>query len=239
MRLHRFYVNKSLGEELVVESAGEEKEILHQWNNVLRLKSGDEVFLFSSHNLGQDFLYTVLSISKKECVLTPSSTQENIFPYPLTLCMALVKKDTFERVVRHATELGVSKIIPILADRSEKKDLNLQRLSAIAREASEQSGRGKVPEITNILTLEQALSLTHNHIHVVGSLRGKDSLLHEEIDKTICVWVGPEGGWTEEEERIFKENGCLLCKTVPTVMKADTAAVNLMSVVLSRFNPPK
>src|SRR3989338_10115008 len=68
-----------------------------------------------------------------------------------------VKKNPFEWIVEKATELGVTKIIPIMAERSEKKNLNEERLEKIAVEASEQSGRGTVPEIEVIISLEEAV----------------------------------------------------------------------------------
>jgi 16S rRNA (uracil1498-N3)-methyltransferase len=232
MRLHRFYIHKPLGEELVVENAGE-KEIIHQWLSVFRYTSGDEVFLFSSFNPGVDFLYRITATSKQSVELVPVSSQANILPLPLTLVMALVKKDTFETIVRQATELGVTRIIPVAASRSEKKNLNFERLSAIATEATEQSGRGGVPHIEEIMTLTEALSHTKECINIVGSLTGdsfdtrtKDSPLRE-----YALWVGPEGGWTEEEESFFRDHACLLVKSVPTTLKAETAAIHLLSLL--------
>lgn len=74
------------------------------------------------------------------------------------LCMAIVKKDNFEWIVEKGTEIGVNHFVPVVAERSEKKDLNMERLIKIAREASEQSGRGTVPEIHPVMTLEDIFS---------------------------------------------------------------------------------
>lgn len=238
MRLHRFYVNKPLGEELVVESASE-KELIHQWTSVFRYTNGDSVVLFSPHSLGKDFIYSITEASKHEVRLTLSGAQDNILPNkPIILVMALVKKDTFETVVRQATELGVTAVIPLLASRSEKKNLNFERLSAIAIEASEQCGRGTVPSISDIVTFEEALAQTKDGYSIVGSLEGQNlsslsSLPNVHSEKTTYVWIGPEGGWTLEEEKSFEEQGFhkLLCGQ--TVLKADTAAVSMLSLVSS------
>lgn len=233
MRLHRFYVNKPLGEEIVVESADGEKELIHQWTHVFRYKSGDEVFLFSSSEPGTDFLYRFSSISKQAVTLLPVSSSPNIIPpRDIVLVMALVKKDTFETVVRQATELGVSRIVPLVASRSEKKNLNFERLQAIAVEAAEQSGRGTVPVISQIMNLERAFQDTKECANVVGSLHGKKSLTTG--NSRLCLWVGPEGGWTEEEEKEFSERGFTLMKLTDTVLKADTAATALLSILVSR-----
>lgn len=240
MRLHRFYVNKPLGEEIVVESAGEKEwnsKLVHQWHNVFRYKSGDEVFLFSETNPGTDYKYSFSSIERQSATLTPVSTSPNIIPsIDITLLMALVKKDTFESIVRQATELGVTKIIPVEASRSEKKNLNFERLAVISVEASEQCGRGTVPLITDIVSFEQALSVTKDSFNIIGSLEGKTPsvlLSGKEAVKTVSVWVGPEGGWTADEEKQAEVEGMekLLCS--PTVLKADTACVALLATVIA------
>lgn len=230
MRLHRFYVNKPLGEELVVESAGSEKEILHQLLHVFRYKAGDEVFLFSPHHTGQDFRYQITSATKDRLSLSRVGVEQNtVSSTELVLCMALVKKDTFETIVRQATELGVTSIIPISAERSEKKSLNFKRLEKIATEAAEQSGRGTVPIIRPIMVISKAIEETRHLDNIVGSLHGNSSIPQ---GKGVAVWVGPEGGWTEKEENFFIEQGFHMLRTVSTILKADTAAVNLLSVIL-------
>lgn len=238
MRLHRFYIDKPLGEEIVVENAGSEKGIFHQMTHVFRFTSGDEVFLFSSHNKGTDFRYNITQVSKHSLTLQLVSSSPNILPSDaITLVMALVKKDTFETVVRQATELGVSRIIPVEAARSEKKNLNFKRLSVIAQEAAEQSGRGTVPVITSISTFEEALLLTGEETSIIGSLHGVSltKLTDKGFSKQdLTLWVGPEGGWTKEEEDRAEKAGFLSYKLTDTVLKADTAATALLSTLLSR-----
>lgn len=233
MRLHRFYVNFPLGEEIVVESldGSSEKEILNQWQRVFRFTEGNEVLLFSSLTPNSDFRYRITSISKSAAHLALVAKETNIIPSKnLTLVMALVKKDTFETIVRHATELGVTRIIPVIASRSEKKSLNFERLSVISIEASEQCGRGDIVEITGILTLEEALLTTKDCKNVLGSLYGEPFSLGTLKEDRLALWVGPEGGWTEEEENKAKENNFTLLKLTDTVLKADTAAIALLSL---------
>jgi 16S rRNA (uracil1498-N3)-methyltransferase len=238
MRLHRFYVNKPLGEEIVVENGGGGKgynsKLLHQWTHVFRYTSGDEVFLFSAATSGTDYLYRISSISKQAITLAPVSSVPNITPdRNVTLVMALVKKDTFETIVRQATELGVSRIIPLIADRSEKKNLNPERLQAISIEASEQSGRGTLPEITKIMTMEEALKATTDSFRIIGSLHGEGTATCKSVSGEASLWVGPEGGWTDKEEALAKEHGFHTLKLGETVLKADTAAVALLSSYLA------
>lgn len=236
MRLHRFYVNFPLGEEVVVENVNGGKELIHQWTHVFRYTSGDEVFLFSQYTSGYDFLYRIASLSKEAITLTLVSSSSNSVPSSnITLCMALVKKDTFETIVRQATELGVSHIIPVSAARSEKKNLNFERLSSIAIEASEQSGRGTVPVLDTILSFDEALAQTKNSINIVGSLHG--NTLQTVFDTSYkstqgyTLWVGPEGGWTNEEEQAMVTHSFILFTLMQTTLKADTAVVALLSAL--------
>ena len=236
MRLHRFYINKPLGEEIVVENSGSEKEcnskLLHQWIHVFRYTRGDEVVLFSDSDPGTDHCYRIISLEKGYVSLSLISLQRNSVPsQEVTLVMALVKKDTFETVARQATELGVSAIVPLLAARSEKKSLNMERLRAIVIEAAEQSGRGTIPKISEILTRDEVLAMTTDRTHVVGSLQGTRPLVR--TDGKLALWVGPEGGWTIEEEEVFKQRGFTLHKLTDTTLKADTAAIALLTNVLS------
>jgi 16S rRNA (uracil1498-N3)-methyltransferase len=234
MRLHRFYVNKPLGEEIVVENVDGEKELIHQWTNVFRYTGGDEVLLFSSLSPGSDFLYKISEVSKQKVTLSYISTSANVLPPERTLIMALVKKDTFETIARQATELGVSRIIPLMAARSEKKNLNFERLTAIVAEAAEQSGRGTVPHIAEISSFEEAFNMTEDCLHIFGSLHGMspaEALPGEsQSGKELALWVGPEGGWTEEEEAWAVEKGVTPVKFIDTVLKADTAACVLLAL---------
>jgi 16S rRNA (uracil1498-N3)-methyltransferase len=233
MRLHRFYVKQPLGEELVVDNVGEGKEVLHQWSSVFRYSKDSKVILFSSYDT-YDYTYSIVEISKKEARLLFVSKTTNIQPRAsCALYMALVKKDTFETVVRQATELGITEIIPVLADRSEKKNLNFERLEAIAIEASEQSGRGSVPVVHPIISFTEALSHKREGFHVFGSLHGKPA--SQALTQSAPVqgmWIGPEGGWSEKEEEMALASNLTPVQLTETTLKADTACVTLLSLVL-------
>ncbi len=228
MRLHRFYINKPLGEEIVVV----EKELVHQWIHVFRYTVGDEVILFSPHMQGEDSVYRISSHTKTSVTLSQVSTQPHIIPSSnITLVMAVVKKDTFETIARQATELGITSILPILSARSEKKNLNMERLQAIVTEAAEQSGRGTIPTILDICTFDQALEKTQNLTNIVASLR---TTAHTAQHTSTCaLWIGPEGGWTEAEEVIFAEKGFTSLRLTETTLKADTAAIAALTAILT------
>src|SRR3989338_5215426 len=157
MRLHRFYIDKKIeGKEVFVK----EERLLNQWRKVFRYKTGDRVILFDGS--GMEFIGELKDLKKEEVKIEILEEREGILPKKIgreiVLCQSLIKKDKMEWVVEKATELGVSKIVPIISERSEKKGFNLERAKKIAIEASEQCGRADVPEICEIQKLETILS---------------------------------------------------------------------------------
>ena len=119
MRLHRFYVLQPLGEEVVIDDVS----LINQWTKVFRYQEGNFVVLFNGD--GYDYHYSLTSVTKKTCVLTRTKQTPSYIPkQKITLCLPVIKKDNFELAVQKATELGVTKIIPILSEHSEKKNLS-------------------------------------------------------------------------------------------------------------------
>ena len=155
------------------------------------------------------------------------------------LYASIVKKDNFEWIAEKATELGVSHIVPVMSERSEKKSLNLERLEKIVIEASEQSGRGDVPMIHPIVSLGEAIdqakiSFTSGPHEVLEQPR-EVIAFHTEGEffqrsgfggvKSVAVFIGPEGGWSEREVELFHiENIPVKCLG-KQVLRAETAAV--------------
>ena len=151
MRLHRFFVEQEIGDKKTIEI--KEERLLYQWRNVLRFSSLDKVILFDGE--GSDFLCEINILSKNEAKLFVLEKTRGIIPKrKITLFVSLIKRENFELVLEKTTELGVSHIIPVVADRSEKKSFNYERSAKIIVEASEQSGRSDIPvlgeEIRNI-----------------------------------------------------------------------------------------
>ena len=167
---------------------------------------------------------------------------EKIYPSRFTpareiwLCAALVKKDNFEWIAEKATELGVTRIVPIVSERSEKKSLNMERLERIVIEASEQSGRGTVPMIDPIMSLDEAVK----HIKFsFGSGPREVMVFHTEGDpfqgdtldkeKPVAVFIGPEGGWSEKEVELFHAESIPVKCLGKQVLRAETAVVAALS----------
>jgi len=187
MRLHRFYIAPEffapkagvIGQEIKIEAkagkAGaveknEQKEqdferLIHQWRDIFRFGKGDRVLIFNE--LYGQWLLEFTGLDKKngatleiiEQDIAPSGIKGEVMmpKQNITLYMSIIKNSNFDLVVEKATELGVSKIVPVKTERTVKSGLNFERLRKLAIEASEQCGRMNIPEIAEIMELEDAI----------------------------------------------------------------------------------
>ena len=157
----------------------------------------------------------------------------------LNVAISLVNEQKMDLILQKLTELGVSKIIPIKTERSivkldaEKEKKKIIRWQTICKEASEQSKRTKIPEVTRIMNLEE-LSKISKEIKLICSLnensRSISNYLHKDI-KEILFTIGPEGGFTIEEEKKLLTNGFLPVSLGKRVMRVETAAIYIASII--------
>jgi len=207
------------------------------------LKTGDSIVVFNGTQ--KDYECKIVKIDPKStmCLLDVTATIRSRFERgrKIILCAAIVKKDTFEWIVEKATELGVTDIIPVAAERSEKKSLNEERLKKIAIEASEQSGRGDVPVIHEIESLEEAIKFPKptlslpSEINKIAFHTEGDPFLQSDLDNTtdpIMVFIGPEGGWSPKELEMFHAQNIKVRCLGTQVLRAETAVVAALSQVV-------
>jgi 16S rRNA (uracil1498-N3)-methyltransferase len=231
MRLHRFYITTPISQETFDIA---DKDLVHQWKKVFRYNVGSQVVLFDGS--GADYLCIITSLRNLGASVSVLKKRDlgmrerrNVW-----LCLALIKKDNFELVVQKATELGVTNIVPLLCEHSEKKNLNMDRLSKIAVEASEQSGRGDIPVIHPVSDISDLLSL--------GVLPQQKILFHPSgipfeqfravSEPSVCAFVGPEGGWSDAELATFASFNILSISLGSQILRAETAAIAVSSLLL-------
>jgi 16S rRNA (uracil1498-N3)-methyltransferase len=222
MRTHRFYIHPIFGkleQTVILEHAA----LLHQWYKVLRYQPGQEVVLFDGEQYER--VYKITTLSQKQAYLELVDNQSLRIPdKDVYLCWALLKRDKNDLVLQKGTELGVNHFIPLVTQRSERKDLNLDRARRIVTEAAEQCGRGNIP------TLDGPLGV----IDAIGKLPGKAALYycHQEAAQrtvpsveAVAVFIGPEGGWTSAERTIMSEHNIASLKLSSFTLRAETACV--------------
>ncbi|MEK9184708.1 MAG: RsmE family RNA methyltransferase [Patescibacteria group bacterium] len=232
MRLHNFFVEEKLNNKKEFETNN--VELIHQWKNVFRLKVGDRVILLD--NSGFEFYGTISLLSKNRTIVLINGMKENIKPknlknYEVHFYVSLIKKNNFELILEKGTELGVTRFVPIISDRSEKKDFNKERAEKIIKEASEQSGRGFLPTLMEVVDLKNMLrdDLQFIAFHLVGEKFKKNNFKEGE---KIGVLIGPEGGWTDGEINFFKKNNIPVVFLGPQVLRSETAAISVSSLLL-------
>ncbi|MFA6458840.1 MAG: RsmE family RNA methyltransferase [Candidatus Paceibacterota bacterium] len=232
MRLHRFYIPTPIGSDknLRIES----EDMIHQIRKVFRLGVGDKVIVFDGS--GFDYICEILETEKSASLMSLQVSEivkSRFMPErQVVLAAALVKKDNFEWIAEKATELGISRIIPVVAERSEKKFLNEDRLQKILIEASEQSGRGNIPTLEKMIDFSDAVSMSIESkivFHTEGEKwqkeTGKDS-------GPVMIFIGPEGGWSDAELEMFQKYNIPTYCLGSQILRAETAVVAALSQVV-------
>lgn len=220
---------------------------------VLRLKPGDEVYVFDG--AGKEFQCAIESSRRDTALLKIMKEVEPARPestLQLTLAVALLKSDKFDLVVQKATELGVVRLVPVmtkLADIKLKDESDgqkrLLRWRRIALEAAKQSGRALVPEIaTPVLFSEMIASEGLADYKILFSERGGLSLdsLPAEMprdDYAITALIGSEGGWTDGELEEAKAADWFVITLGGRTLRAETAAIAVTTMMQHLFGDLK
>ncbi|MGO9449981.1 MAG: 16S rRNA (uracil(1498)-N(3))-methyltransferase [Candidatus Binataceae bacterium] len=162
----------------------------------------------------------------------------------ITLVLAIFKFDRMEWAIEKCTELGVSRIVPVIARRTDShlaaaSAKRLERWQRIARQAAEQSRRTAPPEITAPVKLSDALNPTQALRVVLSESEGqtllRDVLKSHVSASEIALAVGPEGGWTEGELHSFHQAGWISASLGNTILRAETAAVAATAIVAANL----
>ena len=229
MRLHRFYIkqNINLSEEITLQ----DEDLINQIRNVFRMKKNGEVIIFNGNEF--DFVSEILVLEKMKMIIIPKEKRDSIMPKKdVTLFQALIKKDNFEMIAEKCTEIGITDFVPVLCERSEKKNLNTERIEKILKEATEQSGRGEVSKIFPIMELYD-LPFGEMTIFVAdfGGEEIKKINFPQEKGQKYGILIGPEGGFSEDERKFLKdlslqeEGGVKIFSLGETALRAETAAI--------------
>jgi 16S rRNA (uracil1498-N3)-methyltransferase len=221
MRLHRFYLNQEVEEKILIH----DQNLINQWFRVFRFKTGDRIILF--FNNGFDYEFVFVSINKNEACLEKKSKKEkiNFLKRKIFLFQSIIKKDNFEWIVEKGTEVGVFSFEPVISERSEKKNLNLERLNLIAKEATEQSGRNFVPNISEPKNLSEILeNLKMSAVAFDGS-GNKFSSSQIKSENELAIFVGPEGGFSDKERLWFSKSNIKTVKMSGNILRSETAAI--------------
>lgn len=162
----------------------------------------------------------------------------------VTLLLAVFKFDRMEWAIEKVTELGVSRVVPVMARRTgahlaAAAEKRVERWRRIAREASQQSRRAAPPEIAAPAKLQDAIAVSVERrivLSEVESALGLKQALHAAgCKQSVALAVGPEGGWTEQELKLFADAGWISASLGHTILRAETAAIAALAVVMAEL----
>ncbi len=232
MRLHHFFIEQRLKDATSGEVLVADPERIHQWLRVFRFGPGDKVVLLD--DTGLEFEAEFSAITPGAATLQINQVRENtkVPAQEVFLFQSLIKSDKFEWVLQKGTELGVSRFMPILADRSEKKAINFERSKKIIVEASEQCGRGRLPKLYEGMKLEESFGLYDAKSIVFHPDAPRFDKRDFIADKHLAVFIGPEGGWSDREMDLFKNKNVPVFSFSPLILRSETAAIAISSLIL-------
>ena len=229
----RLYFSKSLSNNL---TGILDKSQSHYLNKVMRVKENEAFSLFNSSG---EWEAKILNISKGvvEFNITKQLRQKEN-PKELWLAFSPIKSNYFNFMIQKATELGVTKFIPIIFDRTIVRKINKQRLQKVIIEASEQSNRINVPDIEDPKSLDDFLN--NNKVDLIFTDLNSENTkidLKKVTDKPTCVIIGPEGDFSEEERaKILKFSGVQPLKINENILRSETAVISAISIIKYAIN---
>jgi len=184
----------------------------------------------------------IVSASEREVVFTLHEQMEAEAALPVHLLLAVFKFDHLEWGIEKATELGVARITPVLARRTEKHlaqaaAKRVERWHRIVREAAQQSRRSDVPEVEEPVQLKAALASVGAGTKLLLAETEQENSLWSELasqrvseSASVALAIGPEGGWAPEEMTLFAESGWTSVTLGPRILRAETAAIAALAV---------
>lgn len=230
------YFNNKIEDNIVTLN----KEDSYHIKKVMRMKLGEKIEIVSN-----DVCYIAEIVDleyeeiKAKIIKTVADNPElNI---NVTIVQSLVKEQKMDFIIQKATELGVNEIIPYEATRSVVKvngnqTKKIDRWQKIAKEASEQSKRIKIPKINQIITINELIKLDNYNVKILCTVGEnvkniKNILSNIKTNDTMLIVVGPEGGFTKQEEEQMIKNGFITVSLGDTVLRTETVALFLMSAI--------
>ncbi|MBV9769513.1 MAG: 16S rRNA (uracil(1498)-N(3))-methyltransferase [Bryobacterales bacterium] len=240
MARRRFFVDAVVSGRARIEGPD-----AHHLTRVLRVEPGQQFEICDNQSV---YLAEVESAHKD---LVSFAVQEELataeFSVRTTILASLIRFERFEWMLEKATELGIERVVPVDAERSEKGlELaalkRLPRWSRIVREASEQSRRARLPEIGAPVALAAALEMKFGHTFVLEETDATPMLralpAHRRQGDSVALLVGPEGGWTDRERDSMANAGWCAVSLGPQILRAETAAVAALAIINAAWGAP-
>lgn len=241
--MHRFYVGTENIEDNRIVITGSD---VNHIKNVLRLNKGEKIVICDGQ--GQDYYCIIDNVAKEQVIAVIEDKQKanTELRTKIYLFQGLPKKDKMEFIVQKAVELGVYEIVPVKMKRTivkidnEKKErAKLNRWQTIANEASKQSRRGILPNVYEIVSYKEAIDMAKELEYVILPYELAENMEYtrksiEEASKcsSIGIFIGPEGGFDEEEVSFAKEIGIKTITLGNRILRTETAGLTALAMLM-------
>ncbi|MGN0367489.1 MAG: 16S rRNA (uracil(1498)-N(3))-methyltransferase [Wujia sp.] len=241
----RFYVSDCSAASEQILITGED---VNHIKNVLRLKIGDEITVCDG--AGKEYIcrissYAIEGVYAKICDIQANAAE---LPCHITLFQGMPKSDKLEFVIQKAVELGVHDIVPVMTARTvvkledKKKEKKLLRYNAIAQSAAKQSGRGRIPCVLPFQSWKEAMQFASDYDYILLPYESADGIAYAQDcirqaarlpeGSKIGIFIGPEGGFAEEEVRCAKEIGAKVITLGNRILRTETAGLTTLSILM-------
>jgi 16S rRNA (uracil1498-N3)-methyltransferase len=243
--MNRFFVSKDSfhGNKVLLG-----KDHAHQIRSVLRISVGDHIVILDNQGSEYDVVLTKIRHDEVVGEVTQKRQAAGEPSVQIALFQSLLTREKFEFVLQKGTEVGVSRFVPVITQRTLVRETaikpeKLDRWQRIITEAAEQSHRGRIPDLSPPVSFEMAIQkLSEFERCLIASESaevGQHVTLRQALrtDKqtspgTIAILVGPEGGFTEQEVELAKKNGAIPITLGPRILRTETAAVVAATLIL-------
>lgn len=220
-KIHRFIGHYQLGQGMLrIDDAN----LAHQVRSVLKLTAGEVIIL--GDGTGLELQCRIVRYDHDAVFVESIAAGRNMNEPQrrITLYLAVLKADHFESAAARATEVGVTRIVPLVTVRTVKTGLRIDRVQRIVREAAELAGRGLVPEVAAPIALEDVWDgARENDVNYFFDPSGTAMSTPAKSIRTVGIFIGPEGGWDEKELDQAQRLGLPVVSLGPLVLRADTA----------------
>lgn len=240
--MYRFFVDKekTTGDTIVIDG-GDYNHI----KNVLRMKIGDDILISDKEE--REYQCTITEFTKDTVVtkIVDVFATESELNTKIYLFQGLPKADKMELIIQKAVELGVYEIIPVNTKRTvvkldaKKEEKKIERWNAIANSAAKQSKRQIIPKVSKVLALEKALELASElemvmvpYENAKGMSHAKATIKEAASKKSIGIFIGPEGGFEENEIRKAMETGAIPISLGKRILRTETAGMAILSILM-------
>ena len=231
--MQRYFTKEKQENYLILEESD-----IHHIKNVMRNKVGNKIECIYDKEL---YICEIEDLTSPKVKIIEKKEEKASNMPEVCIAVALVKEQKMDLILQKLTELGISKIIPVAMERSivkldEKKfEKKKERWEKICKEAAEQSKRNDIPEITNIHTVKELANLEYKNKFICSTRNPKNLvnnyLQDQEACATMIFVIGPEGGISPKEEDLLIEFGYTPVTFGPQIMRVETAAIYIASVI--------